>query len=116
CIDVTGPFEDGRIALVIRVHHCMADGVTALRMLSSLLWDRGNGAEPGPPQPWNARRPPSRMRLLSSGIASQARALGGAISDAGRGIASPARWRETGRELAALPGTLRRELWPLGAD
>jgi WS/DGAT/MGAT family acyltransferase len=25
-------------------------------------------------------------------------------------------WRESGRELAALPGTLRRELWPLGAD
>ncbi len=38
-ISVVGPFSDGRTALVIRVHHCLADGVTFLRLLSELLWD-----------------------------------------------------------------------------
>ncbi len=32
CIDFAGPLDDGRMALVIRIHHCMADGVTALRL------------------------------------------------------------------------------------
>src|SRR5919198_1274951 len=40
CVDYAGPFDDaGRIALVIRIHHCMADGVTALRFVKGLLWD-----------------------------------------------------------------------------
>jgi len=47
CMDFAGPLDDGRTALVIRIHHCMADGVTALRMLSQLLWDDESGADPG---------------------------------------------------------------------
>ena len=42
CVDVAGPLDDGRTALVIRIHHCLADGVTSLRMLSELLWDTGD--------------------------------------------------------------------------
>src|SRR5206468_1097146 len=73
-------------------------------------------AEPGIGEPWKARPPPGPLRLLSSGFATQAHGVGGALGRTGRSLASPARWRETGRELAALPPTLRRELWPLGAD
>ena len=115
CIDVAGPLDDGRTALVIRIHHCMADGVTALRMLSQLLWD-GEDPDPGSPQGWNARPEPSAGRLLAAGVGSRARDLGDAISNGARAAVSPRRWRDTGRGLAALPGTLRRELWPLGAD
>jgi diacylglycerol O-acyltransferase len=115
CVDVAGPLEHGEMALVIRLHHCMADGVTALRMLSTLLWD-GDDAEPGTSAAWHAKPAPGPLRLLASGAATQARGLGGALAGAGRAVASPARWRSTGRELAELPGTLRRELWPLGAD
>jgi diacylglycerol O-acyltransferase len=116
CVDFAGPLDDGRAALVIRIHHCMADGVTALRMLSQILWDDGGGADPGPAASWEARPEPGASRLLATGVRSRMRDLGGAVSSGARAAVSPRRWRNTGRDLAALPATLRRELWPLGAD
>jgi WS/DGAT/MGAT family acyltransferase len=116
CIDYAGPLEDGRIALVIRIHHCMADGVTALRFLSRLLWDDGDGRDPGEPDSWEPEREPGPARMVAAGVGSRARDLGGAIAGTAKAAVSPRRWREAGRELVALPGTLRRELWPLGAD
>jgi WS/DGAT/MGAT family acyltransferase len=44
------------------------------------------------------------------------RGLGGAVAGGARSIVSPGRWRDSGHRLAAMPGALRRELWPLGAD
>lgn len=116
CIDYAGPLDDGRMALVIRIHHCMADGVTALRFLSALLWDEDDGRDAGAPSTWRAEPEPGAARLLATGLGSRARDLGGAISRGARTAVSPQRWRDTGRGLADLPGTLRRELWPLGAD
>jgi diacylglycerol O-acyltransferase len=116
CIDVAGPMDDGRSALVIRIHHCMADGVTALRLLSQVLWDDDEGHDPGPAGDWTAEPEPSPARLLATGVGSRVRDFGGAVSSGARAAVSPGRWRNTGRDLAALPGTLRRELWPLGAD
>jgi WS/DGAT/MGAT family acyltransferase len=66
--------------------------------------------------PWQPRTAPGASRLLYAGLAARARGIGAALTAAGRAAASPARWREAGHELAALPGALRRELWPLGAD
>ena len=117
CIDVVGPDGDGRTALVIRIHHCLADGVTALRMLSALLWDADDDDEPGSPRPWSPAPAPGKARMLASGVASRLRGPGGALAGGrARGRPRPAAGGEAGRELAALPGTLRRELWPLGAD
>ena len=116
CVDVVGPDDVGRTALVIRIHHCLADGVTALRMLSQLLWDDEGGGDPGSPRPWTPAPAPARTRMIASGVASRLRGAGGALAAGARSVASPRRWRQAGREVAALPGTLRRELWPLGAD
>jgi diacylglycerol O-acyltransferase len=117
CIDYAGPLGDGRIALVIRIHHCMADGVTALRFLSQLLWDSDDdGAQAGPPSAWEPRPEPSAMRLFTAGLASRARDLGVGLSRGARRTTSPQQWRDAGRGLVNLPATLRRELWPLGAD
>jgi WS/DGAT/MGAT family acyltransferase len=38
-IHVVEALEDGRCALIWRIHHCMADGMTAMRWASELLWD-----------------------------------------------------------------------------
>jgi diacylglycerol O-acyltransferase len=116
CIDVAGPLDDGRSALLIRIHHCLADGITALRMLSQLLWDAGDDREPDDTPGWSPRPEPSAARLLAAGVGNRARDLGGAVSSGVRAAVSPRRWRDTGHGLAALPGTLRREMWPLGAD
>jgi WS/DGAT/MGAT family acyltransferase len=114
-IDVVEPNEDGRTALVIRIHHCLADGVTCLRMLSELLWDDDEAEGPSP-EPWRPQPTPSKARLLASGAAARGRALVSAGASAARAAASPRGWRQTRRDLGALPGTLRRELWPLGAE
>ena len=116
CVDYAGPLDDGRIALVIRIHHCMADGVTALRFLTGLLWDDDRDERDSEPSSWDPAPEPGAARLLACGLGSRARDLGGAISSGARRLASPQSWRESGRGLAALPATLRRELWPLGAD
>jgi diacylglycerol O-acyltransferase len=115
-IGVTGPLSDGRTALVIRIHHCLADGVTCLRMLSQLLWDSEDGDEPLASATWHPEPAPGTARMLASGAGSRLRSVGGALASGARAAASPRRWLQSGRELATLPATLRRELWPLGAD
>ncbi len=56
--------EHGRFALLTKLHHCMADGVSSGDVLNLLMGTRPD-YEPGPPQPWIPREPPpgSRMRL-----------------------------------------------------
>jgi len=33
------PMTDSRVAVVTRMHHCMVDGVAAMRVLAAILWD-----------------------------------------------------------------------------
>lgn len=37
-LDVVGPFVDGREAIVARIHHAMADGISCLAFLDAVLW------------------------------------------------------------------------------
>jgi WS/DGAT/MGAT family acyltransferase len=42
------PLTGDRVALVGRIHHAMADGVSAIRMIAGLLWDPGDAPPPHP--------------------------------------------------------------------
>lgn len=79
-IDLVGPFDDGREAIVCRIHHAMADGISSVRFFGEVLWD-----ELEPPQ--SPRKP---------------RAAARASGDGGH--------RHLARELAAIPGAIGREL------
>jgi diacylglycerol O-acyltransferase / wax synthase len=46
-IDVVSRLDDGGSALVWRIHHALADGVTAMRLARAVLWDEAPGAGPG---------------------------------------------------------------------
>lgn len=72
-LDVVPRLTDGRWALVWKVHHCLADGVTAMRVGSRLIWTTdpvpaqrrpaaggGSAQRPGPGGPIPAR---TRLRL-----------------------------------------------------
>ncbi|MSO41435.1 MAG: DUF1298 domain-containing protein [Solirubrobacterales bacterium] len=62
------PLEGGGAALIVRVHHCMADGITAVRMLSDVLWT----TEPVPPPgALNAPSPPGAPYAPSRGGAAR---------------------------------------------
>jgi WS/DGAT/MGAT family acyltransferase len=37
--DLVGPLADGREAIVCRIHHAMADGISSVRFLREALWD-----------------------------------------------------------------------------
>jgi diacylglycerol O-acyltransferase / wax synthase len=115
-IDLVGPLEDGHSAIAVRIHHCMADGVTSTRLGSEILWD--SEPDPAPPEPdrWDPDPEPSGMRLLYADAADRARELRAAIPQAARTAASPGRWVQGARGLARLPGALVRELTPLGSS
>ena len=48
--------DEGRVALVLLIHHCMADGTTAVRLCSEVLWDP-LGAIDEPSHPSHAQAP-----------------------------------------------------------
>ncbi len=80
------PLEGGATGLLVRIHHCLADGVSSVRLVQAILWDEGPAKAPPPP-----RREPKE-----------------AAEGDGRGHHRS----ESVRSLAALPGALARELRP----
>ena len=88
------PLESGRTGMVGRIHHAMADGVSAIRIVGALLFD------PERPQ---ARSTPERRAKPEA-------------TQPGRAHAAAPEGEAKTRPLAMrLPGTVRRELRP-GAD
>ena len=101
--------EDGRWALLTKVHHCMMDGVAGTD-LYRLLFDAA--PEPSPPveDDWRPAGEPSTLRLAAAAIGElafspleQVRALRGALRTPSRLVG---RTMETARGLAALAGVL----------
>ena len=65
--------EGGRFALLVKVHHCMADGISAFDLVSALLGPTPDDAV-APAEPWTPRPSPSAARLLRDELARQASA------------------------------------------
>jgi diacylglycerol O-acyltransferase / wax synthase len=64
---ITG-LRRGRMAVVLRLHHALVDGVSALEILNMLL-DRTRHAQPLDPRPWRPASEPSSTQLLSDAFA-----------------------------------------------
>src|SRR3712207_2629161 len=75
--------EDGRWALISKVHHCMVDGVAGTDLMQ-LVFDLTPDATHGEPQDWTPQRGPSSLGVVT-----------GAVQDA---VTHPL------RELTRLPG------------
>ena len=50
-IDLIPRLAGGGSALIWRIHHALADGMTAMRMAGEVLWDEDPATGPGPPAP-----------------------------------------------------------------
>jgi len=59
--------ENDTFALVVKVHHCMVDGIAGVQLLEALLQIMPN-AEERKPDVWTPRPPPSRFDLLRSEV------------------------------------------------
>ena len=80
--DLVGPMADGREAIVCRIHHAMADGISSVRFLREVLWDEAEptAAKAHPAQQAaTARR--RRLREVARMPGAVARELGHRASD-----------------------------------
>jgi WS/DGAT/MGAT family acyltransferase len=87
---------NGRVAMFVKLHHSIADGMAAMRTVAALL-DADRGASVTPALPWTPAPPPSDRELLIDNVQWHLRAVGHAGS------------------ILVRPGTtLRhaREAWP----
>jgi diacylglycerol O-acyltransferase / wax synthase len=80
-LDLTGPLADGRQAIVARIHHAMADGISSIRFLSAVLWESEPGAAP-------ARSPGRATQPRTPARSSDLRRLPGALQRELGGYAS----------------------------
>jgi WS/DGAT/MGAT family acyltransferase len=74
-LDVIEELADGSMALIWRLHHCMADGSTAMALASSVLWSPDPAARPAATRPWTPRPVPGPWRLLRAGLRERGREL-----------------------------------------
>ena len=78
----------GGFALVVKVHHCIVDGIAGIGMLAALL-DVERRPAPSLAPTWYPRPAPTRVELLRDEVARRARATVGAGRSVGRALADP---------------------------
>jgi WS/DGAT/MGAT family acyltransferase len=71
-LDVIDGLDDGSMALVWRIHHCLADGTTSIRLGSSMLWSEDPDLPVASAAPWRPGETPGLLRLLAAGLADRA--------------------------------------------
>jgi hypothetical protein len=77
--DLVGPLADGREAIVARIHHAMADGISCVRFLDQVLWDEADQeASPAMPGRPERGRPPHELRRVPGAVV---RELGHRVKD-----------------------------------
>ena len=74
-LDVVPELDDGAMALIWRLHHCMADGATAMAFASAVLWRPDPAGVPEPARPWTPRPLPAPSALLVSSLRERGRKL-----------------------------------------
>jgi diacylglycerol O-acyltransferase len=83
---------DGRVGIIGRVHHAMADGVSAMKV-AALLLDAGIDGQQ--PQAWSGRDAPGTLRWASDSVAGAGQMTRRAVITGARTITQP---RSTVRE------------------
>jgi diacylglycerol O-acyltransferase / wax synthase len=103
---LTGLPED-RVALFVRLHHAIADGMAAMTTLAALL-DTAPDAPTAPAHPWAPTRPPSARQLLADNLVRHAERLAGVFSTLRRPRTTMRRlraaWPAVRELLAEQPG------------
>ena len=74
---------NNQIALFVRLHHAIADGMAAMMTIAALL-DTAPDAPAPPARPWTPARPPSARALLADNLARHLQRLARALSTLAR--------------------------------
>jgi len=113
-IELVEEVEGDRTALIWRIHHCMADGLTAFRLGSAAIWATDSG--PAPEQDWYPRPAPDALRLTALGAADRLRSLSHEARSTISILTSPRRLMGAAIEATRMPAALVRELRPGGSE
>jgi WS/DGAT/MGAT family acyltransferase len=103
--------EHGRWALILKVHHCMVDGIAGIDLMSALL-DGERDVEAGDPVPWTPRpEPDAAAKVLDawSGLAHDAHHWGNRLW---QGLRQPRMTVRTALGLGVGLATFARQLLP----
>jgi len=73
---------NGRVGLVLKLHHSLADGLAAVQLAGLLLDGTANAPNPTPP-PWQPRPAPSGSALLADNLARRRAGLAAALARLG---------------------------------
>jgi diacylglycerol O-acyltransferase len=99
---------DGRVGMLIRLHHVVADGIASLALISS-LFDFAPDAPAPIATPWNPSPLPSAQELFADNVRHRSAALAQAISS----LVHPTRWlRQLKATIRPLRASLREGLAP----
>jgi len=92
--------SSGRVVMVLKLHHAIADGLAAVQLLAS-LFDSGADCrgDDSPVRPWQPQKPPGRWSLMRENAATKARKLTRGFGSIRRPVAA---WRAGGTMFNAL--------------
>jgi WS/DGAT/MGAT family acyltransferase len=114
-MDVISPLSGARTALVWRIHHAVADGMTAMRMARELLLDATAEVPPRPNGGARQARPSSPPRTVASAVQGAAHMLKALRQELGRpAIPSPLDRRAGPRREVAFIDAPLEELRRIG--
>ncbi|MDX6699092.1 MAG: hypothetical protein QOE65_2489 [Solirubrobacteraceae bacterium] len=114
-LDLIEPDAAGRAALVLKLHHSLADGAEFLHIADAILWDPapddgGPGAAAGAAPAWTPVPAPGAAGLLAAAARERAGGVAGGALGLGRAALSPRAWRTAATEARRLPGAIARDL------
>ena len=102
-IAVVEGLAGGRVAVVAKIHHAVADGATSVALLLQVLTETGTAAAGAP---WHPEPVPSRLHLLRMALAEhrpRLRGLPALLLRSVRGLREAARRRRAARVRPPLP-------------
>jgi len=96
--------EDDAFALLVKVHHCIVDGIAGIGMLAALL---GTDSTPhiAATEAWEPTPAPSDAELVRHEVVRRARGLGSLVAAAGSYVTRPA---DGARRMRSVVGSLAR--------
>ncbi|MBA3807841.1 MAG: wax ester/triacylglycerol synthase family O-acyltransferase [Solirubrobacterales bacterium] len=104
--------DEGRWALLSKVHHCMVDGVAATDLMSVMFSDDSSGAASGE---WSAPPEPSGLEVLARSLAHRA-SPAGQLAGMQRALSAPGETLRSLAEIARAATSAGRTLKPVGAS
>jgi diacylglycerol O-acyltransferase / wax synthase len=111
-VDLVERVADGRAALIWRVHHCLADGLTAFRLGSIAIWDTDPQVASDVNGDWRPAPAPGAPRLAALGAYERLAELAGRAGEAASLLRSPRRLGSLAAAAARMPAAVARELRP----